>query len=222
MGAYALAQAGDPDALSALVRQHMLLVHSLAKRFSYSEDAFQMGCMGLVKAIRNYREKGPWQFSTYAVPVILGEMRHAFARQLNWRSQAALRRAQRIRESMLKETGSEPAIGEVALRAGIQPEELALLLEWSAGPIYDESGALLSSLPDPRGDAWLTRFMIRDILERMRPEESWLLRQRFLLEISQTALANRLHISQSAASRKEKAARMHFRAAWLCEEGKPC
>ena len=67
MGAFSKAQAGDADALSALLRRHIPLVQALARRFSYSEDAFQQGCMGLLYAIRHFREDSGCQFSTYAV-----------------------------------------------------------------------------------------------------------------------------------------------------------
>lgn len=214
MSAYALAQAGDADALAALVRRHFPLVYALARRFSYSEDAVQQGCMGLVRAIRCFREENGCQFSTYAVPVILGEMRRAFSRQVGWRSRAALNRAKRISDEIAVRTGREPAVCEVARLAGIPPEELWFLMESEKGPVYDETGRLLSSLPDPRGDAWLTGLMIRDILDRMAPLESWLIRQRCCLMVSQARIARRLRVSQSAVSRKEKAARTHFRAAW--------
>ena len=214
MSLYTLAQQGDPEALSALVRQHIPLVQALCRRFSGSEDAFQQGCMGLVKAIRKYREDSGCQFSTYAVPVILGEMRRAYSHTLGWRSRAALNRAKAYQERTLRLTGQDPPIMEIAANAGVSPEELAMLIERDKGPVYDETGLLLPSLPDPRGDAWLTGLLIRDILDRMNPLESWLIRQRCCFMVSQARLARRLHVTQSAVSRKEKAARNHFRAAW--------
>lgn len=214
MGVYALAQAGDPDALSALVRQHIPLVQALSRRFSFHEDAFQQGCIGLVAAIRRFREELGNQFSTYAVPIILGEMRHAFAHSLGWRARAALRRAQAFREETLQRTGTEPAIGETAAAAGLRPEELLLLMERDQPPAYDETGTLLSSIPDPRGDSWLTRLCIQDIFSRMSPEEQWLLHQRFVGGRSQTEIARGLHVPQYQVSRWEKRARTHFCQAW--------
>jgi len=214
---YARAQNGDPDALAALVRQHIPLVQALSRRFSYSEDAFQMGCMGLVSAIRRFRFDGRWQFSTYAVPLILGEMRRAFARGLGWRAHAALNKAKRYRDNALQFSGREPQSAEVAKAAGITPAELTLLMEWDqpSAPLDTEA---LSFLPDPYSEAWLTRLFIRDIISRMAPWDRYVLRQRFILGQSQTAVAKRLGLSQSAESRREKAARMRFRAAWM-EEG---
>lgn len=214
MSVYALAQAGDPDALAALVRQHIPLVQALNRRFSFSEDAFQQGCIGLVTAIRRFREELGNQFSTYAVPIILGEMRHAFSHSLGWRARSALRRVQAFREEALQRTGREPAIRETAAAAGLQPEELMLLMERDQPNIYDETGTLLSSIPDPRGDSWLLRLCIQDIFSRMSPEEQWLLHQRFLNGKSQTEIARGLHVPQYQVSRWEKRAKARFRQAW--------
>ena len=214
MSLYTLAQQGDPEALSALVRQHIPLVQALCRRFSGSEDAFQQGCMGLVKAIRKYREDSGCQFSTYAVPVILGEMHRAYSHTLGWRSRAALNRAKAYQERTLRLTGQDPPIMEIAANAGVSPEELALLIERDKGPVYDEQGTLFPSLPDPMGENWLLRFCILDVLSRMPKDESWLIRQRYVAGKSQTELARALSVSQTSISRQERNAREHFAQAW--------
>ena len=214
MSLYALAQQGDPEALSALVRQHIPLVQALCRRFSGSEDAFQQGCMGLVKAIRKYREDSGCQFSTYAVPVILGEMRRAYSHTLGWRRRAALNRAKAYQERTLRLTGQDPPIKEIAANAGVSPEELALLIERDKGPVYDEQGTLFPSLPDPMGENWLLRFCILDVLSRMPKDESWLIRQRYVAGKSQTELARALSVSQTSISRQERHVREHFAQAW--------
>ncbi len=219
MDLYALAQENDTDALSALVRRHMPLVRALSRRFQNPDDAFQQGCVGLVSAIRRYRQDQGCAFSTYAVPVILGEMRRSCRRDMGWRTRAALKRARDYQEQQLKTFGRMPSVKETAAQAGLAPEELALLLEMEKGPVYDETGLLLASLPDPDGEAWLIRFCIRDILSRLPGEESWLIRQRFLLGRTQTELARVLHISQSRLSRREKRARVHFQQAWQEQKG---
>ena len=214
MSLFALAQTGDSEALAALVRQHIPLVKSLCRRFPWSEDAFQQGCIGLVKAIRKYREDSGCQFSTYAVPVILGEIRRAYTHSFGWRSRAALNRARAYQESHIRRTGQAPPIQEIAAHAGISSEELALLIEQDKGPIYDETGAFFSSLPDPMGENWLLRFCILDVLSRLPKEEGWLIRQRYLSGRTQAELAETLSVSQSHISRQEKAAREHFCQAW--------
>ena len=215
MGMYAQAQAGDPEALAALIRRHIPLVQALTLRFSSCEDTFQRGCMGLVLAIRRYREDAGFAFSTYAVPVILGEMRREYDRGLGWRSRAALRKARKYQERYWEQTGREPSVRDMASAAGLTPEELVMMLEKSSGPVYDETGTLLSSLPDPGGEDWLLRFCVRDALDRLPPGEGWLLRERYFAGHSQTELARMLRASQSHVSRREARAKMDFRRQWL-------
>lgn len=214
MGAYALAQAGDSQALSALVRQHIPLVQALCRRFSYCEDAFQQGCMGLVQAIRRFQEDSGHQFSTYAVPLILGEMRRAFSHTLGWRSRAALKRAKEYRENQQKTFGRDPSVQEIAAAAGVDAAEIMLLMERDQPAVYDITGTLLASLPDPASESWLTRLFIRDILNRMPQMDAWLIRQRFFLGHSQSEIALALGANQSTVSRLEKRARHAFQAAW--------
>ena len=215
MNVFAQAQAGDPDALALLVRRHLPLVRALSGRFSSREDAFQQGCLGLLYAIRHFQEEKGFSFSTYAVPQILGSMRRSVFHVLGWRSRAALNKARAYQEQCIRQTGRQPGIRETAAHAGIPPEELAWLLETDRGPVYDETGDFLVSLPDPRGDAWLLRFCVRDILERMPRQESYLLRQRYYAGRSQTDLARELRLSPSRVSRREARARRDFRLRWL-------
>ena len=217
MTEYALARAGDPEALALLIRRHAPLVQRLAQRFSDREDAFQGGCAGLVQAIRGFREERGFQFSTYAVPVILGEMRRFLPRHLGWRSQRKLRLARQYRDQILKETGREPSVSQMAAIVGLAPEELAMLLE-NEKPLYaDEHDALLSNLPDPQGEAWLLKFLLSDALRRLPGEEGWLLSERFYKGRTQKELGRILKIDPSGVSRRERAACRHFRAAWLEE-----
>ena len=218
MGTYALAQAGDADALRMLVRRHLPLVQALSKRFPYSEDAFQQGCLGLVRAIRRYREDAGFSFSTYAVPVILGDMRRAFSHTLGWRAQAAVKKARQYHDACVRRSGVSPGIRETAKYAGVSPEELSLLLEWDQGPVYDGTGTLLSTLPDPRGEEWLLRLCVRDALSRLPSKDGWLLRRRYWAGQSQTELARLLRLSQPKISRWESRARRLFRAQWEDEK----
>ena len=156
MSLYALAQAGDPDALAALVRRHMPLVQALSRRFQNSEDAFQQGCVGLVSAIRRYREEEGFAFSTYAVPVILGEMRRAAARDMGWRTRNKLKRARDYQEQQLKQFGRMPPVKETAAKAGLPPEELAMLLEMEKGRFTMKPGCCLRPFPTPAAKfGWL-------------------------------------------------------------------
>lgn len=214
MSLYILAQQGDADALSCLIRKHIPLVQALTKRFSYCEDAFQQGCLGLVLAIRGFKESLGFCFSTYAVPVILGEMRKAFSKNIGWRARRTLNKAKAYQEEKIKTTGKEPTLQEMAKAAGTEPHELLLLLEWDQETVVDETGEFFHSIPDPHGDSWLIRLLIRDIFERMSKKEQWLLQKRFYEGISQQELAERLSISQSTLSRYEKKVRQIFIKAW--------
>ncbi len=190
------------------------MVQSLCKRFSYCEDAFQWGCVGLVKAIRRFDETKRFQFSTFAVPVILGEMKKARDHTLGWRARVALKKARDFQNQRFITTGKMPSVKETAAYAGLPPEELAMLLEQDQGPVYDDTGRVLSSLPDPDSERWLVRLCITDILSRMPREESWLIRQRFILGRSQSDIAAALSVRQTQISRREKQARRHFCDAW--------
>ena len=214
MGAYSLAQNGDTQVLSDLVRQHIPLVQALCRRFSFCEDAFQQGCIGLVCAIRKFQEDSGYQFSTYAVPVILGEMRRAFSHTLGWRARAALKRAKEYREQQQKYFNRDPSIQEIARQAHIDAAELMLLMEQDQPAVYDITGTLLSSLPDPQSESWLTRLFIRDILQRLPEKEAWLIRQRFLRGHSQGEIALILGANQPTIPRLEKRAREAFCTAW--------
>ena len=96
----------------------------------------------------------------------------------------------------------------------MRPEELMLLLEWDQPPVPDQSGELLASLPDPAEEKWMTRLLIRDILERMEKRDAWILIARFWQGCSQTALAKQMELPQYTLSRLEKRARLRFAAAW--------
>lgn len=214
MEAYKKAQAGDAAALAMLMRKHASLVQALSSRFEQRQDAFQAGCIGLMKAIRGFDEKLGYAFSTYAVPLILGEMRRTRPRQFNWRQQKKLNAANRFRDEQIKKYGREPAISEMAKRAGMEQAELALLLESSKCVYLSDGQETLLSFPDPESDRWLQRFFIRDILERMPTEYSYILKRRYMANESQLALSARLNVRQSTLSRTEKKARLMFISAW--------
>ncbi len=210
------ARAGNEKALARLMRRHAPLVQMLAKRFEEMQDAFQAGCVGLMKAIRGFDEEKGCAFSTYAVPVILGEMKKTREKHFGWRREKQLLSANRYRDEMLREYGREPTVSEMAEKAGIKPAEMALLLECAKPVCYDEDGKMLSALPDPVWDSWQTRFFIRDILDRMPGEYSYVLKRRYVYHESQASLAGKMHVHQSWISRTEKKARLMFISAWQC------
>lgn len=216
MSAFDAARRGDADALCALVRAHMPLVWSLARRVpAPREDAFQAGCVGLVIAVRRFQPERGAAFSTYAVPFILGEMRRANGSGAGWRTRRALRRALAARERYVMQYGREPAIDVMTRASGLDACELSLLLEAVKPPRTDADGALISALPDPRGGAWLERFLMRDLIERLPARDRMLLHFRFVLDRPQTELARLSGMAQSTVSRREKRICQYLRSQWI-------
>lgn len=214
MERYMKAKAGDEQALAALFRLHAPLVQSLARRFEQMQDAFQAGCVGLMKAIRRFDAQKGCAFSTYAVPVILGEMRCIREKKYSWRQQKKWNAARQFRDEQMKLYGKEPTVQQMAEKTGIPAAELVWLLEQGQSLLYLDARENATELADPMGDAWMQRLFIRDILDRMPREYSYILRHRFIQEESQQALSERMHMHQSTLSRNEKKARLMFISAW--------
>lgn len=212
----ARAKAGNEKALARLLRRHAPLVQMLAKRFEEVQDAFQAGCVGLIKAIRNFEEERGYAFSTYAVPVILGEMRRTRERKFGWRREKQLRCALSFRDEMIKQYGQEPTVGQMAQRAGVKPAEMAFLLEAAKPVCYDTDGSLFSALADPASETYQLKLFVRDILDRMPQKYSFILRHRYVFMESQQFLAQKMRTNQSSISRAEKKARLMFISAWQC------
>ncbi len=216
------AQAGSEEAFEALAANNTPLVRSIVRRFlgrgCEYEDLFQIGCMGLVKAIRNFDCGYDVRFSTYAVPMIAGEIKRFLrddgiikvARPL--RELAA--RAAAAREALLVRLGREPGISEIAQAVGAEPEELARALE-AARPcvsIYEpaygaDSDALVMDTlvtPDCGGlSGALDRVMLKEMLRSLKPRERALIMLRYFSDKTQSETAAALGISQVQVSRLE-------------------
>lgn len=209
------AQKGDAKALAQLMRQHAPLVYALARRFEQAQDAFQEGCIGLLKAIRGFREEKGFAFSTYAVPLILGEMKKTRNHRFGWRTEQKMQIINRYRDRMMQEKGRDAYADEIKEMTGWSKADIALLLEGNKQFLYyDDEQNVSISLPDPAGENWLQRFLIRDILERMPQEYSYVLKRRYIFCESQQSLSARLKIHQSSVCRTEKKARLMFMSAW--------
>lgn len=218
---YQKAKQGDQDALNRLVEKHMPLVHTLSKRFSWQEDAFQAGCIGLVHAIRRFDLTHGVQFSTYAVPVILGEMRRAICGQESWRTKALLRKVRSARERYVQQYMREPSVQELADHIGYPPAELMLLLEQLRMKATAGQEEMLLAAPDPRGQAWMDKWMLRDMIQRLPESDRQLLQLRFVKGCNQKEVAQMLHTSQASVSRMENRVCRTLRTAWIdmCDPG---
>ncbi|MBJ7610233.1 MAG: SigB/SigF/SigG family RNA polymerase sigma factor [Candidatus Dormibacteraeota bacterium] len=223
----------DPDVRERLVELNSDLVHFIARRFANRgeplEDIEQVGFLGLINAIERFDPSLENEFSTFATPTIMGEIRRYF-RDRSW----AVRVPRRLQENLLRvnaasqqlsgELGRSPTITEIGQRLGLEPEEVlaalevspaqhTLSLEASPGGRTDE----IATIGDRLGaeDSNLDRVEMRSILEQamahLNPREREIMALRFVDELPQTEVAKRLGISQMHVSRLQRAAVEHLR-----------
>lgn len=222
--AFEAARASGRSALQALAREHLPLVASLARRFPGGlyepEEIYQQGCIGLMKAIIRYRPECGAAFSTYAVPVILGEMRQ-LSRQCASvhipRPERELRqRIRRVSAALTAALGHEPSVRELADAMRMDPEELMLATEEISVASCDEESEggtpLSDTLADP--DDWQTRLELRDLIARLPERDRRLMTCRHLEGLTQRETALRLGMTQLQVSRREAVLRRQLRDAW--------
>lgn len=218
------AKSGDRYVQSILVEKNIGLVWSIVRRFQNrgyeSEDIFQIGCIGLIKAINKFDDSFNVKFSTYAVPMIIGEIKR-FLRDDGMikvsRSLKELANKTRItKEIMTKEFGREPSINEVSERLNIPKEEIVMALEASYNPesLYSTIGdgenssmLLIDRIDNERNDNevdLVDRIDLRNVLETLKPREKQIIILRYYKEKTQSQIAKMLGISQVQVSRIEK------------------
>lgn len=220
-------QSRDPAVREQLVEQYAALVRSLARRFAGRgeplEDLEQVGYLGLIAAIERFEPGMGLEFTTFATPTILGEIKRYF-RDKSWavrvprRLQETYTRVVRVQQSLGQELGRSPTVAEVAKKLELEPEEVLQALE--AGPAHravsldapapgqDESGEMGERIGQE--DENLNRIELRELLgsamEHLTPREQEILILRFVDELPQTEVARRLGISQMHVSRLQRAA----------------
>ena len=194
------------------------LVHTCARRFDRRgieyDDLFQAGCMGLVKAVDGFDEDRGLKFSTYAVPVILGEIRRLFRDGGTVKVSRSLKelslRATREREAFFIEHGREPAVTELAERLGVDREQ-AVEAIGAAQPALsltrageEEDGGVID-IPVPPPEAEITdRLALRQVLDLLSERDRRLIELRYLGRQTQQATANCLGMTQVQVSRRER------------------
>ena len=191
------------------------LVHTCARRFAGKgvdyDDLYQAGCVGLVKATDSFDRSRGFCFSTYAVPLILGEIRHLFREGGAVKVSRSLRtlslQVTRLREQLEGELEREPTIEELARHLGKEPEEVAQAVGVSLPPLSltaDEEGAW--DLPVESYEQAVTdRLALHQVMEQLEPRDRALIRLRYLGRQTQQATANQLGMTQVQVSRREKA-----------------
>ncbi len=200
----AKAQAGDQGARELLVRHNLLLVKKVAARFTGADsmdDLFQVGCIGLLKAVDNFDLSRDTSFSTYAVPRIIGEIRMYLRDNKPVKVSRDLVRiaslVKNCRRSLEQELGREPSVGEVAAQLNLGVEEVAAA-ETALAPPADLSEADSAQLMDEM------RIALKEVIGRLELRERQVITLRFFQDMSQQQVADKLGISQGHVSRIER------------------
>ena len=227
---FAKIREGDTAARETYIEGNLRLVLSVIKRFSGSaenvDDLFQIGCIGLIKAIDNFDPAQNVRFSTYGVPMIIGEIRRFLRDNNALRVSRSLRdtayKAMQARERLEKQLGREPTVNEIAQQAGLSRREVTAALESVVEPLsleeplYTDGGDamyVIDQVRDPDGeDSWISGLQFRETVASLTPREKRIMELRYLKGETQMEVAREIGISQAQVSRLEKAALEQFRS----------
>lgn len=218
-----LAHEGDQAAREQLVLDNVGLVWSIVRRFAGRghelEDLYQIGCIGLIKAIDKFNLDFDVKLSTYAVPMITGEIKRFLRDDGMIKVSRSLKelgmRVSSTREQMIWELGREPGLEELALRVGVSCEEVAASMEAATevesiyktvGSGEDQNLRLLDKLPDEREqqEELLNRMVLKQLLEQLSGKDREIIMRRYFENQTQSQIAADLNISQVQVSRLEK------------------
>ncbi len=218
------AKSGDKHARETLVMGNLRLVLSVIQRFANRgenlDDLFQVGCIGLMKAIDNFDTSHDVRFSTYAVPMIIGEVRRYLRDNNPVRVSRSMRdtayHAMQAREKLSNELDREPTVEEIAKELGKPKSEIVIALEAIVEPVsfyepvYSNGGDtiyLMDQLGDNESDGdWIDEISIKEALKNLPAREKKILSMRFMRGMTQTEVAEEIGISQAQVSRLEKSA----------------
>ena len=220
---------GDAAARQEMIRGNLRLVLSVVQRFAgrgeSMDDLFQVGCIGLMKAIDGFDPAHGVRFSTYGVPMICGELRRYLRDNNAVRVSRSMRdmayHAMQVREALQKSGGREPKLSEIAARLGTSPENVALALESVREPtslyepVFSEDGDSFSMVDRLRDntdeESWISDIMFRDTVRALSTRERRIIALRYLSGKTQTQVAQIIGISQAQVSRLEKSALSHIK-----------
>ncbi len=213
---------GDMQARDELVQGNLKLVLSIIQRFQnsreQSDDLFQIGCIGLIKAIDNFDIGHNVRFSTYAVPMIMGEIKRYLRDNNSIRVSRSVKdiayKALMTKERMLQRMNHEPSNGEIALEMGVEELQVQRALEAMVDPVslYEpiagsDSDALLimDQIKDNSNeDSWISSIIIKDAVKNLEEREKKIMSLRFLSGKTQIEVSREIGISQAQVSRIEK------------------
>lgn len=199
-----------------MIEDNIGLVHSIAKRFTGRgvdyEDLFQTGCVGLIKAVDNFDESKGFKFSTYAVPVIMGEIRRIFRDGGAIKVSRALKeksvKAQMLRERFAKRELREPTVSELSDMLGCGVDETAEIMN-VINPMlslnsFGEDGSESIDVPFDNREEIFDRISVMQVMEKLSDEERFIINSRYFNGKTQSETAQKLGVSQVQVSRKEK------------------
>lgn len=217
-----LAHNGDMQAREKLINGNLRLVLSVCQRFvnrgENMDDLFQVGVIGLIKAIDNFNLDLDVRFSTYAVPMCIGEIRRYLRDDNPVRVSRSMRdtayKAMQVKEMLINKNGTEPTVDEIARELDMKTTDVVLALEAIVDPVslyepvYNDGGDtiyVMDQVGDNNTDTdWIDEIMIKDELKSLEPRENRILYMRFMQGKTQMEVAKEVGISQAQVSRLEK------------------
>ena len=218
-------QAGDQNARQQLIEGNLRLVLSVIQRFSgrgeNADDLFQVGCVGLIKAIDNFDINQPVRFSTYGVPMIIGEIRRYLRDNSAIRVSRSMRdtayRVLQVRDRFLAEHQKEPTVEQIAKELDIPREEVVFAMDAIVDPVslyepvYSDGGDAICVMDQVRDtkntdEDWTDRIALKEAMKRLDPRERRILSLRFYEGKTQMEVSAEVGISQAQVSRLEKGA----------------
>jgi RNA polymerase sporulation-specific sigma factor len=221
---------GDEASREKFIKGNLRLVLSVIQRFNNRgenvDDLFQVGCIGLIKAIDNFDLSQNVKFSTYAVPMIIGEIRRYLRDNNSIRVSRSLRdiayRALQVRDKLVTENNKEPTISQIAKELKVPREEVVFALDAIQDPvslfepIYHDGGDaiyVMDQISDNKNldDSWLENISIKEAMKKLNDREKLILSLRFFDGRTQMEVADEIGISQAQVSRLEKTALRHMR-----------
>ncbi|WP_377888720.1 RNA polymerase sporulation sigma factor SigF [Alkalihalobacillus sp. R86527] len=214
-------QKGDQQARDQIVQKNMRLVWSVVQRFlnrGYeADDLFQIGCIGLLKSVDKFDLSYDVKFSTYAVPMIIGEIQRFIRDDGTVKVSRSLKetgnKVRKARDELSKTLGRTPTINEIAELIEVTPEEVVMAQEAVRAPssihetVYENDGdpiTLLDQIADHSDTSWFDKIALQDALQKLDSRERLIVYLRYYKDQTQSEVAERLGISQVQVSRLEK------------------
>ncbi len=221
---------GDKEARQKFIYGNLRLVLSVIRRFNNRgenvDDLFQIGCIGLIKAVENFDVSHNVKFSTYAVPMIIGEIRRYLRDNNSIRVSRSVRdtayKALAAKERLTNASGREPTIAQIAAELGVKPHEISMALDAITEPVslhepvyHDGSDAIfvMDQVKDEKNidESWIENLSLKEAINRLGERERHIINLRFFEGKTQTEVAGEIGISQAQVSRLEKNALNHMK-----------